>query len=194
MREKTKGQSLVEMGLLLPFMLVIFFGIIDMGYIIFSYATVYQAAREGAEQASIAPPLTENVQPRTFTISRNADDCITAIIERVENTAVMFQSDIGEHVIIAYPEYRRYRASDPIPAGFNVGDPVPPELRRNLGYPIEVSITYPIQSLTPVWAFVPLGDSGVFTISTTARRTIDGLGRDPSGEQLVGCAPDVTTP
>src|SRR5262245_59675086 len=48
MRERTKrqsGQSMVEMALLLPFLLFVTLGIIDMGWYIFGYATVYQAAR-----------------------------------------------------------------------------------------------------------------------------------------------------
>lgn len=107
---------------------------------------------------------------------------------------------VAEHrasVRINYPNYRVYRPNDPIPAGYNVGDPVRLEDRRNLGYPIEVMIeNYEIRPLTPLWDLLPLirnttsttdTNEVVFRISTTARRTISSLGRDPSAPQLIAC-------
>lgn len=64
MQHKRRGQSMVEMALLLPLFLVLIFGIIDMGYIIYSYATLYQATREAAEVASVAPPYPSRCAPQ----------------------------------------------------------------------------------------------------------------------------------
>ena len=42
------GQTVVELALLLPFLLLIVFAIIDFGFIMHSYIIVTQSAREGA--------------------------------------------------------------------------------------------------------------------------------------------------
>ena len=61
--QKTPGQSMVEMALLLPLIVMVIFGIIDMGWYIFGYATVYQAARNGAEKAAEIPPYPNKISP-----------------------------------------------------------------------------------------------------------------------------------
>ena len=59
---KSSGQSMVEMALLLPFLLFVIFGIIDMGWYIYGYSTVYQAARNGTQKASQIPPAINKVE------------------------------------------------------------------------------------------------------------------------------------
>lgn len=195
MQHKRRGQSMVEMALLLPLFLVLIFGIIDMGYIIYSYATLYQATREAAEVASVAPPYPSKVRPATES-QELSDPCVAAIVESTRRYQTLLPN-IEASVRINYPNYRVYRPNDPIPAGYNVGDPVRLEDRRNLGYPIEVMIdNYEIRPLTPLWDLLPLirnttsttdTNEVVFRISTTARRTISSLGRDPSAPQLIAC-------
>ncbi len=195
MQHKQHGQSLVEMALLLPLFLVLIFGIIDLGYIVYSYATLYQATREAAEVASVAPPYPSRVRPATDT-QELSDPCVAAIVEATRRYQTLLPN-IEEKVRINYPDYRVYRPNDPIPADYSVGDPVRLEDRRNLGYPIEVTIeNYEIRPLTPLWDLLPLirittnmtdTDEVVFRISTTARRTITSLGRDPSAPQLIAC-------
>jgi Flp pilus assembly protein TadG len=43
-----RGQDLVEFALILPLLLVLTLGIIDLGRVVFSYNTIANAAREGA--------------------------------------------------------------------------------------------------------------------------------------------------
>ena len=62
-RENKDGQSIVEMALILPFLLLLIFAIIDMGWYIYGYATIYQAARNGAQKASEVPPQIARVSP-----------------------------------------------------------------------------------------------------------------------------------
>lgn len=50
-----RGQSLVEFTLILPVLVLILMGIVDLGRGIYAYNLVAQAAREGARFASVRP-------------------------------------------------------------------------------------------------------------------------------------------
>lgn len=186
MQRKRRGQSLVEMALLLPLLLVVLFGIIDLGYIVYSYATLRQASREAAEVASVAPPF------QTYLPDNEDDPCVAAIVEATRRYETILPG-IGEGVEITYPDYRRYRPGDPIPSGASEGDLIPFGDRRNLGYPIEVTVEYDLVPLTPLWELLPLlnssnaGETPTFPFRITTRRTIASLGRDPSNPQLIAC-------
>ena len=65
MRRRLRGQSLVEMALILPLLLMVLFGIIDIGYYIYGYATIYFAARNGTEVAAELPPYPNKLNNAT---------------------------------------------------------------------------------------------------------------------------------
>jgi Flp pilus assembly protein TadG len=48
-----KGQSIVELALILPIIIIILFGIIEFGRIFYSYIVITNAAREGARLGSV---------------------------------------------------------------------------------------------------------------------------------------------
>ena len=50
---RQKGQSLVEFALLLPVLLLVIFGLLDMGRAVYTYTVLAHAAHEGARQAVI---------------------------------------------------------------------------------------------------------------------------------------------
>ena len=50
-----RGQGLVELSLLLPILLVVAMGAVDLGRVYFAYVAVVNAAREGAFYASLNP-------------------------------------------------------------------------------------------------------------------------------------------
>lgn len=52
-----KGQSLVEMAIILPLLVLLVFGVFEFGRIMFIRNTLNFAAREGARRASISSPL-----------------------------------------------------------------------------------------------------------------------------------------
>lgn len=54
-RHDRDGQSLVEFALVLPLLLLLLLGIINLGYMIFMYAQINHAAREGARAAAVLP-------------------------------------------------------------------------------------------------------------------------------------------
>jgi hypothetical protein len=170
------------MAFILPLLLLVIFGIIDFGYYIYSYATIYQSARNAAEVAAGAPPYPGRVSAShsdTTDLHSNADTCVLQILNAAQDGAVLFE-DLEDHVTIVYPEYQL----DP-----RNGSLIGHDDRRRIGYPIEVGITYEVEPLTPLWKLVPIGDEGVIEISTVARRSIEAFGRDPSSPAMSACEP-----
>ncbi len=171
MEKRTGGQSMVEMALLLPFLLFIIFGIIDMGWYIYGYSTVYQAARNGAQKASELPPLVNRVSPSL----NRSDICVTNVLSSTQSGAVLFPdltsgANANNTIAINYP------AKD------SHGNPI-----RALGQPIEINITYNLNPLTPLWRFVTFGTQGTMKVTTTARRSIESLGENPNATNYVAC-------
>jgi hypothetical protein len=168
MREQTErqsGQSMVEMALLLPFLLFVIFGIIDLGWYIYGYSTVYQAARNGTQKASEIPPAIGKVTP---TLNR-ADICVTNVLSATQVGAIFFQdmttgTTAGNTIAISYP------------TGV-----------RGLGQPVQMDITYQIRPLTPLWRFVTFGTQGTMTVRTSARRSIESLGENPTSLNYIIC-------
>lgn len=52
---KTNGQSLAEFALVLPLVLLLVLGFLDLGRAIYYYSAISNAAREGARYASVHP-------------------------------------------------------------------------------------------------------------------------------------------
>lgn len=71
-----KGQTLVETALMLPVLLLLLFGIVDFGRIIFTYLTLDHAGREAVRYASVQgennlSTMVTDCQTKGF----NSDDC-----------------------------------------------------------------------------------------------------------------------
>jgi hypothetical protein len=144
------------MALMLPLLLMVLFGIIDIGYYVYGYATVYQAARNGTEVAAQLPPY----QSAIGSPLRTDDDCVRAILDATEKGAVLFP-DIRNFVAISYPTGST----------------------RSLGDQIQVTITYNIQPLTPLFRLISFGNQGVMAVRVEARRSIESLGSTPPTTQ-----------
>lgn len=162
---KSPGQSMVEMALILPFLLFVIFGIIDIGWYIYGYSTVYQAARNGTQKASEIPPAINDISP---TLNRS-DICVTNVLSSTQSGAVFFQdlttgTTAGNTIAISYPTGR-----------------------RALGEQVQIDITYQIRPLTPLWRFVTFGTQGTMTVRTTARRSIESLGENPTAANYLVC-------
>jgi Flp pilus assembly protein TadG len=152
MRRHSKGQSLVEMALMLPMLLLVLFGIIDLGYYIYGYSTIYFAARNGTEIAAELPPMPNKLNDPN-------DGCTRAIFNATQQGVVLFSDFSTNNVTISYPNGTTSRA---------------------LSQPIEVRVQYAIQPLTPLFRLARFGDSqGRLTVNIAARRTIESLGNGP---------------
>jgi len=51
--QRTRGQTLVEFALVLPLFVLVLFGLIDVGHLVYVYNSISQGAREGARVGSV---------------------------------------------------------------------------------------------------------------------------------------------
>jgi hypothetical protein len=170
------------MAFVLPFLLVVIFGIIEFGYLIFAYSTVSQAARNGAEAAAQLPPYPSWLSYKSSPPSGSGypgfrgDPCTNTVLSSIETDTTIFgsgsSSDIIDFVTISYP---------------NGAD------SRNLTQrgPVEVTIAYPVRGITPLFQLLNLNGNGTITLRVTQRRSIENLGADPTRARGVACAKDL---
>ena len=146
---KEKGQGLVEFALTLPLLLMLFFGIIEFGRLLFFYSAVTTAAREAARYGSAAGGYAGS--------GNYYQDCdgIRAAAKRIGVFAGVSDGDIS----ITYDEGPGSTAFGNCPVG-GTG----PELSR--GYRIIVDVS---TEFTPI---VPLVNLQSFDIESVARRSI----------------------
>ena len=57
-----RGQSLVEFAILLPILMVLFVGVLDLGRMFHAYLTIQNASREGARYGSDYPTATTAIR------------------------------------------------------------------------------------------------------------------------------------
>lgn len=115
-----RGQSLVEMALVLPFLVLIVLGTIEFGYYIYTYSELENATRRASEFASKTPPLS------TSNPNDTNDRCVQlAKADAVSNVFLSKQAPIT--MTFAFPDNK-----------------------REIGKRVQVSTSYPLTFLTPV--------------------------------------------
>jgi Flp pilus assembly protein TadG len=62
--EAERGQSLLELAILLPVLLIILLGILDVGRLYMTMVAIHDAAAEGASYAASYPSRTSQIQQR----------------------------------------------------------------------------------------------------------------------------------
>jgi len=62
MTQKERGQALVEFALVIPILILIFIGILDLGHGVYAYGVVSSAAREGARFGIVNPTDTSGIK------------------------------------------------------------------------------------------------------------------------------------
>ena len=65
----SKGQSLIEFALILPFLLVLIGGVVDFGLSLFVGHVIQNAAREGARAGAVLPPVGTSFPATAATIT-----------------------------------------------------------------------------------------------------------------------------
>lgn len=173
-KQRREGQSLVEMAFILPLLLVLFFGIIDIGYFLYGYATVYRAARRGADVAAIYPPFSHRLEtvgipdvPGPEGSYDTRDMCVQEIVNSVQKGSILIQlQDVAED----REKFSIIYLENP------TGPPIPDSRERAIGDTVSVAITYTIEPLTPMMTLIPgVGKSGI-TVHASSMRTIQGEG------------------
>jgi Flp pilus assembly protein TadG len=82
LRTDRKGQSLVEVAIAMPLLLLILMGILDLGRAYFTYIALSDAAAEGAAYAAIHPENTAQI------IARAADNTNGLVVLEPEMVSV----------------------------------------------------------------------------------------------------------
>ncbi len=184
-----KGQSLVEMAFILPLLLILLFGIIDLGYYVYCYGTVYQAARRGSDMAAYYPPFPTRLdgadvyeEDGTSFYDEDAydmsDKCVYAVVKGTQEGAFLVDlSDIDKDRNQFSISYR--------PAPYLSPDPEDEDPRKP-GKTIVVAITHTIDPLTPLFNLIPVfGNEGRMTVYATSMRTIQGRGEGYEGNRVM---------
>lgn len=71
--ERSRGQALVEFSLVFPLMLLLVFGLIDLGRLVYANNALSQAAREGARYGSVQARSANSIAGiEAYTVSRVA--------------------------------------------------------------------------------------------------------------------------
>jgi hypothetical protein len=166
-RGSRRGQGLVEFALIMPLFLTLVFGIIDFSYYIFGWTTTQFAARRGAEQASIKPPIM--IKSSYSTTDLAGDPCLRQIYDRVKDRTTFVTPDDNE-IALSWFESTGTSISAMSALPKNQDALVVP---RSL---VEVSVQNSAEPLTPlgVWLF-----DGPFLFEAHSRRTILNIDVDP---------------
>jgi len=84
---KERGSSLVEMALTLPMLLLLLFGVLDLGRAVYAQNVITNAAREGARFGAIAPGDSQAIQTQTETAIVGLDmSAVTVTVTQTSNT------------------------------------------------------------------------------------------------------------
>ena len=104
-RRCERGQSLVELALVLPFMLLILFGIVDLGRVFNAYIVITNASREGALYGSFHPPkdavAVELIKDRVLTEASGSGVALDRSLIQVAAAGTAAGSPVT--VTVAYP-------------------------------------------------------------------------------------------
>lgn len=81
-----RGQSLVELAITLPILVLLLLGTLDFGMAIFSYSMLRDAAQEGAFYGSFNPSNIAEIENRARNISPRGEDEIFSSPVQLRNT------------------------------------------------------------------------------------------------------------
>lgn len=153
MKRRVRGQSLVEMALILPFLVMFTVGTMELGYYVYTYSELENATRRASEQAAKAPPINP----------ANPDAASDACTQLAKQYAISnsFLSDLTtSNIKIMYVAGSAYRTP-------GIGQ-------------VQVETTYTINWLTPIGQkFFRNASNFRFTARRTITSTKAPPGRDP---------------
>lgn len=126
-RRLNKGVAAVEFGIVLPVLLLVLFGIINYGVIMYNQAVITNAAREGARWAAIHNSASVGTGCAN-TYSASPTDACEAAYSYAVNNLINFGAT-GTLQLVA--------EKNPLPADFNPGTPQSIQVRytyTGIGY------------------------------------------------------------
>lgn len=162
-RRRTRGQALVEFALVFPLLLLMLFGIIDAGRLIYTYNTVANSARNGARVAIVNQS------------TLGTDTCDTTVATAYPiGCAVSSGIGLGLKATDVSVDYRNPTDTGPCATG---GDPL------TIGCIAFVKVTGQFQPLTPV-----IGQLiGPVSLTSTAKIPVERVCTNPPPSPLTSC-------
>lgn len=124
--KSTRGQSMVEMAIMLPLLLLIFFGIIEFGIMLGSYVLIHDLARDGVRAGVVG-----------------ASDL--AIRTQIKDNAVLLDKNKldEEDAIVIDPDEVDRKVGDSLTVRINYDyDVITPIISKVVGSPVEMSAQY----------------------------------------------------
>ena len=160
-----RGQSLVEFSLVLPILLLLVFGIIDAGRLIFTYNDVANAARSGVRTAIVNQSTT------------GANTCDTTAPDAYP-TGCAIASALGLQLTSAdvCVDYRAVTVPAPSPCVTNVGTPT-------FGAIARVQVTGHYQAITPIIGQI----IGPMDVTSTSEVSVERVCSNPPPSPLTSC-------
>lgn len=122
LKRLAKGQSIVELALILPFLIAMTIGTMEVAYYVYTYSELENATRIASERASKTPPFTTN------TGDDNSGDKCAVLIKEAATDGVTLSDLKYENITITFPD----------------------SATRKVGDQVEVRITYKSEWLSPV--------------------------------------------
>ena len=96
LKKERSGQSLVELAISLPVILIILIGTVDFGMALFSYAILRDAAQEGALYGSFNPSNDEQIEIRARNILiRSNEDLFSSPVDLRDTSDIAVDIDIN---------------------------------------------------------------------------------------------------
>lgn len=103
MKRFAKGQSIVELALILPFLIAITIGTMELGYYVYTYSELENATRIASERASKTPPFTMNSGDDS-----SSDKC-GVLIKEAATDGVTISNLSYDDITISFPDGVRQR-------------------------------------------------------------------------------------
>jgi TadE-like protein len=94
---RSRGQELVEFAIVLPLLLLIVFGVLDLGRLFHALITITNAAREGARYGIIYP---DDLTGIDFVTRREAQSSGISLDPGASSVSVIYPQGYGEHLPI----------------------------------------------------------------------------------------------
>ncbi|MCG3142283.1 MAG: hypothetical protein HDKAJFGB_03709 [Anaerolineae bacterium] len=100
---REQGQSLAEMGIMIPFLLVLLLGVIELAQAFTVYIGMINAAREGAVYASLHPELRNEADLTNCSI---AQEICNNYVDRIKGEALALKLDVDDNLTVTPPTIR----------------------------------------------------------------------------------------
>jgi Flp pilus assembly protein TadG len=119
-----RGQSVVEFTLMLPFLLLMLFSLVEMGYALYTQVTINNAASEAARYAAVANSYDaacsdDSIQGR----ARLASNGLMSVADCAAGVEVRYQQDsmgqVGRGAGVAVQISHQHETITPLPALLN---------------------------------------------------------------------------